>query len=191
MKHTKQMAMVALLSLGVSGAAAQSLGDYAKAVRKNKPQPSSTVRYFDNDNLPTDQSLSVVGPAPTAEAKTDAVDPAATAADRQKTADEWKTKLDDERGKIASLSHELDLEQREYRLKAAAFYGDAGTRLRDAGDWDKQEAQYKSDIDAKQKAIDSAKQQLDDLQGGARQAGVTEKEQESDNTTDSGKPDNQ
>ena len=38
MKHTKLTAIITLLLLGVSGAAAQSLGDYARAVRKNKAE---------------------------------------------------------------------------------------------------------------------------------------------------------
>ena len=64
MKHTKLMAIVTLLLLGASGAAAQSLGDYARAVRKNKAEPGSTSRHYDNDNLPTNETLSVVGPPP-------------------------------------------------------------------------------------------------------------------------------
>ena len=56
MKHMKHMAIGTLLLLGVSGASAQSLGDYARAVRKNKAEPSSTSRHFDNDNLPTNQT---------------------------------------------------------------------------------------------------------------------------------------
>jgi hypothetical protein len=68
------------------------------------------------------------------------------------------------------LSRELDVLQREYRLRAAAFYADAGNRLRDAGAWDKEDAQYKQQIAAKQKAVDDAKKQLDDLQEQARKA---------------------
>ena len=68
MKHMKHMAIGTLLLLGVSGAAAQSLGDYARAARKSKPEPSSTSRHYDNDNLPTGQQLSVVGPPPTGDA---------------------------------------------------------------------------------------------------------------------------
>ena len=94
MKHMKQIVIGSLLLLGISGAAAaQSLGDYARAIRKNKPEPSATTRHFDNDNLPTDQTLSVVGPTPDAPgAKAPASDPAAAAAERQKTADAWKDK---------------------------------------------------------------------------------------------------
>ena len=47
--------------------------------------------------------------------------------------------------------------QREYRLRAAAFYADAGNRLRGSGTWDKEDAQYKQQIAQKQKALDDAK----------------------------------
>ena len=62
MTHMKHLAIGILLLLGVSGAAAQSLGDYARAVRQTKAQPSSASRHYDNDNLPTGQPVSVVGP---------------------------------------------------------------------------------------------------------------------------------
>jgi hypothetical protein len=196
MKQAKISAIVTLLLLAVSSAAAQSLGDYARAVKKNKPEASPATRHYDNDNLPTDQTLSVVGPPPapeTAAVTTPTAPPPGTApagaADKQKTADEWKTKLDKQKEKIDTLSRELDLEQREFRLKSAAFYADAGTRLRDAAQFDKDGAQYKSDIDEKQKAIDAAKQELDQLQEQARKAGIAEqdKDKSNDGNSDSAK----
>src|ERR1039457_6135586 len=79
------MAIAALILLGASGVSAQSLGDYARAVRKKKPQAETAPpprpgehragagpktgprrgrppRHYDNDNLPTNEQLSVVGP---------------------------------------------------------------------------------------------------------------------------------
>jgi hypothetical protein len=199
MKHTKLMAIVSLLLLGVSGATAQSLGDYARTARKNKSGTSAASRHYDNDNLPTDQQLSVVGPPATADAAAAAAtataspaaaaatNPATAKADRQKAADEWKTKLDKQKDKIAALNHELDLDQREYRLKAATFYGDAGERLRNAAQWDKEDTQYKSDIESKQKALDAARQELDELQEQARKAGIAEKDKDSDKDSDKDK----
>jgi hypothetical protein len=188
----RKTAISTLLLLGISGAgAAQSLGDYARAVRKNKPEPSATTRHFDNDNLPTDQVLSVVGPTPAANAgsaeaaKAPASDPAAAAADRQKTADAWKDKLAKQQDKINALNHELDLDQREYRLRAASYYADAGARLRDAADADKQDSDYKSDVDAKQKAIQAAQQELSELQEQARKDGVKQKDDDSNSNDDS------
>jgi hypothetical protein len=185
MKHTKLIAIGTFLLLGISVATAQSLGDYAREVRKNKTEPATATRHFDNDNLPSGGDLSVVGPsgsdpkaAPAADAATSL---AATKAEKQKAGEELRSKIDAEKDKVASLSRELDLEQREYRLRAAAFYGDAGNRLRDAAQWDKDDAQYKSDIDSRQKAIDAARQKIDDLQEQARKAGMPEKETDSSN----------
>jgi len=180
------MAIVTLLLLGVSGAAAQSLGDYARAVRKNKAESSSTTRHYDNDNLPTNESLSVVGPPPAnganAGQKAAAVAPAA---EHQKTANEWTEKIAKQKEKIASLNHEIDLDQRELRLRDAAVYSDpsiSGLAIRDA--------QYRSDVDAKQKALEAARQQLDELQEQARKAGIAENETDKDNNKDSGKDNN-
>lgn len=194
MKNMKLIAIVGLLLLGVGGAAAQSLGDYARKARKNKPESNTSSRYYDNDNLPTNETLSVVGPpadsanASSAQgAKPAAGNPSAAAAERQKTVDEWKQKMDSQRAKIDGLSRELDLQQREYRLRAAAMYGDAGNRLRNAAQWDKEDAQYKSDVDGKQKAIDAARQELDEMQEQARKAGIVQKEKDNDKDNDSNK----
>jgi hypothetical protein len=52
------------------------------------------------------------------------------------------------------------------------MYADAGNRLRNQADWDKQDAQYKQQIADKQKAVEDAKQKLEDLQEEARKAGA-------------------
>jgi len=192
MKRTIVMMMSALVLLSATAAVGQSLGDYAKSVRKNKPQTSES-KHFDNDNLPTSESLSVVGPpaSPTTganQAQTNASVPDPSAkAEKQRAAQEMQQKIDEQKQKISSLNHELDLDQREYRLRAAAFYSDAGNRLRNSAQWDKEDAQYKSDMDSKQKAIDAAKQQLEELQEQARKAGVREKESDSDKDKDAPK----
>ena len=192
MKYTKLMAIFTLVLLGVSGAAAQSLGDYARAIRKDKADTSSTSRHYDNDNLPTNDALSVVGPAPEGDAKAGqksaaAVDSstaaaAAAAAARQKTAKEWNEKIAKQKEKIDSLNHELDLEQRELRLRMAAVYSDSST-----GALAIHEAQFRSEMDAKQKALDAARQQLDEIQEQARKAGVAQNELDKTSNKDDNK----
>jgi len=190
MKHTKCMAIATLLLFGVCGAGAQSLGDYARTARKNKPEPNSASRHYDNDNLPTGETLNVIGPPPPAEGKpgdansADANKAAAAAAERQKTvderqkaADEWKKKLDDQKQKVDSLNHEIDLDQREMRLRAAAAYTDPNIAVRDVN-WNKDEVRYKNEIDQKQKALDAARQELNDLQDQAHKAGVAEEDKD-------------
>jgi hypothetical protein len=70
------------------------------------------------------------------------------------------------------LTREFDVLQREYQIRAAAMYADAGNRMRNSADWDKQDAQYKQQIADKQKALDDAKQKLEDTQEEARKAGA-------------------
>lgn len=199
MKHIKLAAIVTLSFLGVSGAAAQqspstaaqqSLGEVARSARKNKAEQTSASRHFDNDNLPTSEGgLSVVGPTPTADAKAGTETKEATttdtsAAQRQKAADEWKDKLDKQKAKIDSLNHEVDLDQRELRLRQAALYADPTLRSRNLT-WDKDDAQYQTDLANKQKDIDAARQNLDQMQEEARKAGVEQVEQkDTDNSQD-------
>lgn len=216
MKHTKLMAMVTLLTLAAGVASAQSssapsLGDAARAARKNKADASPATRHYDNDNLPTNDALSVVGPEPVAATNTAAsaqskdaassvndkdkdknndkkpADPTVAAAERQKSADEMKKKLAEQQQKIDALNHEISLDQREDRLRAAAFYSDAGTQLRNSAEWQKEQTQSKNDADAKQKALDTAKQQYDEMQEQARKAGIKQKDPDASSDRDQNK----
>jgi hypothetical protein len=178
MKYTKTTAIAALILFGVGGASAQSLGDYARAIRKNKTEPTTASRHFDNDNLPVNDALSVVGPVPdkdAASAPAPAATPAANASDRQKATDELQQKMDKQKSKVDALNHELDLDQRELRLRAAALFADPASRLRNPTQWDNDDAKLRTDSEEKQKALDAAKQELDQIQEQAHKAGVDEK----------------
>jgi hypothetical protein len=176
----------------------QPLGDYARAVRKDK-KPTQ-AKQFDNENMPVDDKLSVVGGAGSSDNqahsaanggadaassdkkgddKPPAIQPGQSQQDRQKTYDAWKDRLSDQKAKVDLLNRELDVEQREYQLRAAAMYADAGNRLRNSGNWDKEDADYKQKIAEKKKAADAAKQELDDMQEDARKAGVPSSVRES------------
>jgi hypothetical protein len=193
--------------------AGSSLGDYARQVRKD-PAAKSKPKVFDNDNLPKDDKLSIVGTAPAAstdnsaakqgessdnpatgeakagadaksagEAKSGADANATTAlkgttkpaddeAAKQAAWKQWGERINSQKQQVDLLTRELDVVQREYQIRAAAMYADAGNRLRNSADWDKQDAQYKQQIADKQKALDEAKQKLDDTREDARKAGV-------------------
>jgi hypothetical protein len=188
--------LAVLVPLATAAPQSQSLGDYARAVRKDKKP--STPKQYDNDNLPVNEKLSVVGntsadaSVPSGDAKTSkdgdqpGNDSDGKTADQKKLepkADEtpeqrearyngWKENISKEKGEMDHASKELDLLQREYRLRAAAFYGDAGVRLRNSAEWDKENAQYQQQIADKQKDVEAAKQKIEDLQDQARKAGV-------------------
>jgi hypothetical protein len=174
-----------------------SLADYARQIKKDSPQPKSRPKVFDNDNLPKDDKLSVVGEQPPVAADKSSEEkpadstgnvPAATdkksatetkaaateddRAKRQAALKEWQQKLTAQKDQIDLIDRELEVLKREYQLRAAAFYADAGDRLRNSGAWDKQDTQYKQQIADKQKSLDDAKQKLEDMQEQARKAGI-------------------
>jgi hypothetical protein len=160
-----------------------SLGDYARKVRKDPPTTAQAKpKVFDNDNLPTNDKLSVVGqkPADTAaptddkdkEKDKNAAKPEDEQAKKEAAWKAWQGRLTAQKDSIDLASRELDVLQREYQLRAAAMYADAGNRLRNQLPWDKEDADYKQKIADKQKAIDDAKQKLTDMQEEARKAGV-------------------
>jgi hypothetical protein len=174
-----------------------SLADYARQVKKDSSQPKSKPKVFDNDNLPKEDKLSVVGAQPPAAADNSAdAKPADNTANAAPTSDnkpateakapnaedegakrqaawkQWQQKITAQKDQIDLLDRELDVLKREYQVRAAAFYADAGDRLRNSGTWDKQDAQYKQQMADKQKALDEAKQKLEDMQEDARKAGV-------------------
>jgi hypothetical protein len=231
MKQLANIGIGVVLSLGLLGlpAAAQdqssnpasgssdSLGTYARQVKKDG-SPKAKAKVFDNDNLPTQDKLSIVGPAPATAA--DSAAPAASQADttasaaaanqekasagaattatevkpaaddkalpksapakdlqddvaaKQAAWKQWGERITAQKEQIDLLTRELDVLQREYQIRAAAMYADAGNRMRNSTDWDKQDAQYKQQIADKQKALDDAKQKLDDMQEDARKAGT-------------------
>ena len=81
-------------------------------------------------------------------------------------------------GQLAKLGrgqleeYELDVVQREYRLRAAVMYADVGNRMRNSAQWDKEDTDYKQKIADKQKTLDDAKQKLEDMKEQARKAGA-------------------
>jgi hypothetical protein len=176
----------------------QSLGQYARQARK-EPDSKSKPKVFDNDNLPKNDKLSIVGnataPAPEAAAEekpaeTTSGTPAATneakaqaatppndttkmdQAGKEAAWKQWGDRIAEQQKQIDAVQRELDLLQREYQVRAAAMYADVGNRLRNSAEWDKQDAQYKQQIADKQKALEDAKQKLEELEEQARKAGV-------------------
>lgn len=180
------------LAQNAASAQDQPLGDVARKVAHKDTDPAKAKpKVFDNDNLPKDDKISVVGQpsdpnsVASADASSNATGINAKPADANapKPADDaqakrqgewksWQGKVTEQKEQIDLANRELDVLQREYQLRAAEMYADAGNRLRNSGQWDKQDADYKQKIADKQKALDDAKQKLDDMQEQAHKAGV-------------------
>ena len=177
-----------LLSLAVacllaSLAAAQSLGDVARKNREKRGGAAATAKVYTNDNLPQSVSFAegsrttqAPGKAATAtttpktaaaaaeEEDTEAVDPKEEEA-------KWRTRIKEQKDEIALLERELSVTERENKLRAESYYGDAGTRLRDEGKYAADDRKYKAETDEKKQKLAAAKQKLEDMREELRKAG--------------------
>ena len=195
MKHfiSRFSAFSALLVAGfilIMGAAAlgqQSLADAARKANKNRPA-EPTTRVITNDDISSpkppqtlnDESASAKASDDKTADKSDDKSADKDKKKEEKSGDdqakldkEWGDKIQAQKDQIALMERELDVLQRENKLRAASYYGDAGTRLRDEKKYAEDDRKYRDQIDAKQKAIDDAKSKLDQMKEDARKAGAS------------------
>ena len=175
-----------VLVLSAAVVAQQSLGDVARKARaQQKPAASvsfdqdsmarpsgvvSTVGQDKSDADPTNQAAAANANGPDAKGNDkDAKDKKSA----EKAKSDWNNKIDDQKKELATLQRELDILQREQRLRAAAFYGDAGTQMRDQAKFAQDSRQEQEQLDTKKQALDAAQQKLSDLQEQARKAGAS------------------
>ena len=161
--------------------AQQSLGDVARANRAKKHASTSAVK-LDDDSMPHSSAPSAGSEAEaarkaddkSADAKeADSKDAKKDTADAEKQkAEELKKQIDGEKKEIATLQRELDIATREARLRAAAYYGDAGTMLRDQAKFAEDTRKEQDEINGKKQALDTAQKKLDDLLEQARKSGM-------------------
>ena len=172
-------AFVAAFTIVTCAGAQESLGELARQQRQLK-RPSS-ARVITNDDIAMAAAPAPDTPAPAAaaEAKGDkseksdaAAVPSADDKDKEKLAASFKAKADEQKKNIAQLERELDVAQREYRVKVAIYYADVGNNLRDSKKWAEEDRKQRAELDDKQKAIAAAKQKLADIQEAARKEGV-------------------
>jgi hypothetical protein len=167
------------LALALS-ANAQTLADRARELRKDKRTPSANEKVFTNETLN-------LRPAPSISEKTengkDAKKDAADAEgdeektltpdeEKAKTAADYKDKIEKAKGELATVQRELDIAQRENRLRVAQYYSDAGNKLRDEKKFADEERRNQADIADKQKKLADTQATIERLRSEARRAGV-------------------
>jgi len=180
----KTLYLMFMMCLFVAAAAAQeqSLGDVARANRAKKHSSASAIK-LDDETVARSSSSSTSSEPDTAKKADDKTADAKDAdakdtskvspAEAQKQKDEdLKKQIDAETKEIAILQRELDVAQREARLRAAAYYGDAGTMLRDQAKYAEDTRKEQDEINNKKQALDAAQQKLADLQEQARKSGI-------------------
>ncbi|HZD93674.1 MAG TPA: hypothetical protein VE133_05425 [Candidatus Sulfotelmatobacter sp.] len=167
----KKLSLLIVLSLFAGAAVAQqSLGDVARKNRAKKHDSATTK--LDDDSFARNPSPSTE-PAAKAENKDEAArDAKKTSAPAQPKGDDLKKQIESQKKEIATLQREVDVAEREARLRAAAYYADAGVMLRDQAKFAEDSRKEQSEIGGKKQALEAAQQKLSDLQEQARKAGL-------------------
>jgi hypothetical protein len=187
------------LLAGVAAAQSDSLAEAARKHRQQQAGKPAAAKVYTNDNLPATETISTVGApagdaassAPTdgqAAADGSASGPSAAAAStaatkdgakpaddnktRQKTWEDWRDKIQKQKAAVEQMQKENEEVDRQYKLTSGNYYNSAQQRLYDGAAMAKEDAAYKQQMEQKKKAIDDAKQKIDDLQEEARRAGV-------------------
>lgn len=181
----KRIAFLTLAVLAFSfavGAWAQevSLGDYARKQREQKKPASPTTKVFTNDDISASAGAISTAGAPAAQpADTDAAkdsadkkDKASVSENRDKEIADWKAKIAEQKAKISALTTQLDVANREYKLRSIEWYTQTGNALLDPKKWHDQEEKYQKEIADAQKKLDEAKAELDKMRDDIRKAGL-------------------
>jgi len=176
MKRIVYASALSFLTLMSGIAVAQDLGTIARQQREQKKPPAKKV--YTNDDIAGQPAPEPAPAAATTEAKaapaTDAkaAPKANTAEDKAKAEAALQAKVNSQKAEIATLTRELELADRENRLRVANYYADAGNSLRDPKKWQDEQKAKEDEIAGKKKAIDEAKAKLDDLIEQGRKAGL-------------------
>jgi predicted RNase H-like nuclease (RuvC/YqgF family) len=184
MRSITLLRLAALLALGVFAALpvlaqqdqpADPVADAARKARaqqKNAPPPK---KVYTNDDIPSaPQSAPAPAAKPSADASSTAeADTSAAGSDEDKVKNPeayWRKRFQKARDDLANAEKQLDVLQRELNKNQVQYYSDPQQALMQQHDRsDINDTQAK--IDAKQKEVDSLKQQLSDLEDELRKAG--------------------
>jgi len=139
----------------------------------NKDKDSATTPNAKADGKTADASKPGTKSSDSADKKQEPqIKPGQSAEERDKAIEAFKKKLDGQKDKIALISRELDVLQREYQLKVAEFYSDTAARVQNPNGLVDVDDKYKSQIADKQKALDDANNELGNMQDEGRRSGA-------------------
>jgi hypothetical protein len=175
MRRILWITAAAALLLGPLQARAQqpdnSLAAADRKAREQKKDAPKAVKVFNNDNLPANGPVSVVG-APPAETTSSANAPASTAEGAAPATGEqyWRGRFADVRKKIQQTQSELAIMQRELGQLEVQYYPDPQKAMNQR--YSRAEIIAKQEkIDAKQKELTQLNQQLSDMEDDLRKSG--------------------
>ena len=169
--------LASLIVLTGMAVAQEDLGALARQQRAQKKPTAKKV--YTNDDFTSqpapapEPATTDAKPATATDAKADATKPKASPAeDKARAEAALQAKVNAQKAEIATLSRELDIADRENRLRVANYYADAGNSLRDPRKFQDEQRAKEAEIADKKKAIEDAKSKLADLIEQGRKTGL-------------------
>lgn len=181
MKRILQLVLAALLMGLAVGAWAQdvSLGDYARKQREQQKPASPTTKVFTNDDVASSPAPAA---APAKDTSDKDTDKSAKSKDKKepdkvaemnKAAEEFKTKVADQKTKIAEIQRNMDVSEREFKLHSIDWYTQAGNALLDPKKYKNETDKHNKEMDDLRKQLADANAELEKIREEIRQAGLS------------------
>jgi hypothetical protein len=158
----KIITIIGLISFTVTSRA-QSLGDVAREQRQKQAKDTHTERkVVTNEDLPErEEPLSTTSVSSDEHETT----PAAPASNDVHAAEQWKAKLETQRGTIASLQSQID------KLNASIHFAGPNC-VANCVQYNERQVHKQDEVERLQKQLGDQKQKLEEMQESARKAGL-------------------
>jgi hypothetical protein len=157
----KTLAFVGLISLAITSHA-QSLGDVAREQRQKQAKDAHPAhKVVTNEDIPE---------SPEATSTTSVTDeqdttPAAPASNDTHAAEQWKTKLETQRGSVAALQSQID------KLNASIHFAGPNC-VANCVQYNERQIHKQDEVERLQKQMGEQKQKLEEMQESGRKAGL-------------------
>ena len=162
--HTyKSLAVVGLISLLASGSYAQSLGDVARQQREKQAKEGHAAhKVVTNEEIPENPDAVASG---TTSVDDHSSSSAPAASNDTHSGEQWKAKIEAQKSTIASMQSEID------RLNSSIHFVEAN-RYSNGVQYNQRQIQKQEEVQRVQKQLDEQKKKLEEMQEGARKAGL-------------------
>ena len=162
MRIHKMFAVIVLFLFGATAGYAQSLGDVAREQRQKQAKQGQTAhKVVTNEEIP--ESPDAVASGTTSVEAHGAAAPAAT--NDTHSAEQWKAKIQEQKSTIATMQSQID------KLNSSIHFVEAN-RYSNGVQYNQRQIQKQEEVQRMQKQLDDQKKKLEELQEGARQAGL-------------------
>jgi hypothetical protein len=161
-KARKICAVAGVVLFVVAASYSQSLGDVAREQRQKQAKDAhATHKVVTNEDLPASEEPS----SSTSISDERDANPAPPASNDIQAAEQWKTKIQTQKGSVASLQDQID------KLNASIHFAGPNC-VANCVQHNEKQIEKQDEVDRMQKQLADQKQKLEDMQESARKAGL-------------------